>query len=471
MGGSTPQASKGQHKRAASTVPPTSVPQNIARPERDGSAKEISSAASPLERLPTEILEMIFLYSLNLSLPRASPVLGKRLASNHMKTILFLLVFPSEGPQLRHLEYLLGILGTEKSIGNLQSDILALKWATPEFVRELTEPFMVRTIVYVFREHGLGWVDDSRKIWFDDGVLDVTKEANIDVVSRFYKRTITGGKIKEGIRNHTDFMEWVWEWPTETARGPVEMYIGFREGQITVFDRSYGIVPDTEFVDFQSRLIFCAASFRIPAKLLHGPWSDDKCTELLRISRGGGRIDQTGNTMDEEVADTGLREAIIEENQKAIVALIGSITMYNSVPLLTNDFCCQKCISMSMLGSQAQTHGTHCEDHIHLYCVGLTVRTDHVKLALNKDCSHRILYTLLHAMKIDLDWADTELTAWAVQKKKEDDERGQWLLDRLASSNIARYKEDYDNKLEDTREREEENTRKINLPSESDDDE
>jgi len=469
MGGSTSEASKGQHKRAVSSVPPTSSPYKTARLEHHASTKETSYAASPLERLPTEMLEMIFMYSLNLSLPRASPVLGKRLASNHMKTNLFLLIFPSEGPQLKHLEYLLGILGTEKSIGNLQSDILALKWATPAFVRDLTEPFMVRTIVYVFQEHGLGWVDTSRKVWFDDGVLDVTKEASIDVVSRFYKRTITGGKIKEGIRNHTDFMEWVWEWPTETTRGPVEMYIGFREGQITVLGRNYGIVPDTEFVDFQSRLIFCAASFRIPAKLLHGPWSDDKCTELLRISRGGGKIDQTGNTVDEEVADTGLREAIIEENQKAIVALIGSITMYNAVPLLTDDYCCEKCISM--LGSPDQTHGTHCEDHIHWYCVGLTVRTDHVKLALNKDCSHRILYTLLHAMKIDLDWADTELTAWAVQKKKEDDERGQWLLDRLASSNIARYKEDYDNKLEDAREREEENTRKINLPSESDDDE
>lgn len=465
MDGSTPKLFKGQHERAASSVPPTSVAQKTARLDHDVSAKETSHAASPLERLPTEILEMIFLYSLNLSLPRASPALGKRLASNHMKTNLFLLIFPSEGPELRHIDYLLGVLGTEDSVGNLQSDVLALKWATPAFVRDITEPFMVSTIAYVFRKHGLGWFDRGKQVElkgtteearadnFYRDVLDVTTEVNTDVVSRFYKRAITRGKIEKGIHSHTDFMEW--QWRTTIASRDVHMHIGFHEAQLLLLGLDCGESTSTDsFQAFHSRLVSCAAGFRIPAKLLHGPWSDDKCTELLRISRGGGRIDQRGSTMDEEVADTGLREAIIEHNQTAIFVLVGFITMYRTAILAIGHPYCPTCCTM--WSSPERTHGTHCEQHIHRFCVGLAVHTEHVKLALNKDCSRPVLYTLLHAMRIDIDWADTELTAWAVQKKKEDDERGQWLLDRLASSNIARYEEDSKNLTELLEERREE---------------
>ncbi len=38
-------------------------------------------------------------------------------------------------------------------------------------------------------------------------------------------------------------------------------------------------------------------------------------------------MDTSGNTMDEEIADGGLREAINEANHRAIVALVGSIDL------------------------------------------------------------------------------------------------------------------------------------------------
>lgn len=474
MGDSIPPAFQGQHKRTASSVPSASISQKSARLEHDVLANETSSAASPLERLPTEILEMIFMYSLNLSLPRASPTLGKRLASNHMKTNLFLLVFPSEDEKLRHIDYLLDILGTEESIGNLQSDILALKWATPAYVCDLMEPFVVGTIVYVFRNHGLGWLNRNRKADLvgemmeslegdlDRGILDVTEKANTDVVSRFYKRVLKRRKVEEAIFSHTDSIERMWS--TGTGSGMLYMNIEFREAKM-LFSTHEFEVPPKGSMDVHSRLIFCAAGVRIPARLLHGPWFDDKCTELLRVSRGGGRIDQTGSTMDEEIADSGLREAIIEENEKAIVALIGSITMYRSQTSLTGEDHCSTC--HSILNSPDPTHGTHCEAHIHKYCVGLTVRTEHVKLALNKDCTYRVLYMLLDGMKISLDWSDNELTAWAVERRREDDERGQWLLDRLASSNFARYEEEARNRRQEIREREEDNVRKENARKEN----
>lgn len=470
------QASNSQHKRAVFHPSSDHLSQKNARYDQGALPTENPLPCSPLERLPTEVLEMIFMHSLNLSLPRASPVLGGRLASDHMKTELFLLVFLSEGSNLRHLDYLLAILGTEGSIGNLQSEIMALKWATPAFVCAMTEPFMVRTIVHAFRSHGLGWLDKSRSVdyggaqravhgdHFDKGVLDTTKEATIDVVRRFYEHTIAGGKIKEGVHTQTDFREW--KWPFETARRTIEMYIGYREGRMTLFGIESGKSLPRVFLDFQSRQIHCAADFRIPTKLLHGPWSDDKCTELLRICRGGGRIDQTGSTMDEEVADAGLREAIIEENHKAIVALVGSITAYRAAPAVIGEDDCSTCITVAF--GPEQLKDKYCQRHIHRFCVGVTVRTEHVKLALDKDCSYSLLYTLLHGMKVEIDWTDTELTAWAIQKKKEADERGQWLLDRLASSNFVRYNEDYLNSEQKARALFDEHDRQNNLLSESD---
>ena len=408
--------------------------------ETHGAVSETPLANSLLERLPTEILELVFLYCLNLSLPRSSPLLGKRLTSNHMKTSLFLLVFPSEGPKLRHIHYLLSILGTYDSIGNLQSDILELKWATPDFVSGMTEPFLVRTMVREFKSHRLGWLDRSRsmkldgakrsshKTFFDTSckdVLDVTKEASIDIVSRFYKRTMTGGRIKEGPL--TDFKEW--QWPNQTATIRVDMYIAFREGRITLMAREFEELPPTNLVDYQSRLIFCVPNCRIPVKLLHGPWSDDKCEELERISRGGGRIDQTGSTMDEEVAEAGLRDAIVEEKQRAIIALVGSFTKYG-IAAVGED--CPTCFP------DEEVCGCTCERQFYRHCVGLTIGTDHIKLALAKDCSYPVLYSLLDALKLDIDWEDPHITAWAVQKRKEDDERGQWLLDRIAGSCITK---------------------------------
>jgi hypothetical protein len=45
---------------------------------------------SALEKLPTELLETVFLYCLNLDLPRASPVIGGKLGSEvvYLRTVV-----------------------------------------------------------------------------------------------------------------------------------------------------------------------------------------------------------------------------------------------------------------------------------------------------------------------------------------------------------------------------------------------
>ena len=447
--GSLAQVSKGQRKRAASFSTPTYVPQKQARTDHNGTASETPSATSLLEQLPTEILEMIFLYSLNLSLPRSSLLLGGRLASNHMKTNLFLLVFPSRGDQLEHIEYLLRVLSTEDAIGKLQSDILSLKWVTPAFVRGMTETFMVRTIVRELRFQGLGWGehDDSLKMgvveegrfenessYFNplEGVLDASKEATIDIVSLWYKHTVARRRSRQGPL--FNFLECIWE--VKGTNVLVELDIRLLEGQmmLKVFSEDLGVGKGILESAIGSRLIHCISNSKIPVKLLHGPWTAEKCDDLERICSGGGRIDQTGSTMDEEIAEAGLRDAIREGNQRAIVTLVGSVGSLEP-PRNDTDEICEGCYPAWT--SAEQRPNNHCQ--LNASFVGIAVVTDHIKLALSRDCSYSILYSLLHAVKVDIDWADTEITAWAVRKKREGDDRGQWLLDRIASLNALRY--------------------------------
>ena len=449
--GSLAHVAEGQRKRAASLSTPASVLQKQARTHHNGTASETLSATPPLERLPTEILEMIFLYSLNLSLPRSSLLLGARLASNHMKTNLFLLVFPSKRDQLEHIEYLLSVLSTEDAIGNLQSDILSLKWVTPAFVRGMIETFMVRTIVRELKCHSLGWEeqDDNLKVGVNDkgiienfrfyfnprgGILDASKEATIDNVSRWYKHTVARCRTKQGPLFNC--LQCIWEVKGINIR--LDLHIWLLEGTIMkFFSEDLGVGKGIVKLAISSKLIHCTSNCKIPVKLLHGPWTAEKCDDLERICSGGGRIDQTGSTMDEEIAEAGLRDAIREGNQRAIITLVGSVGLLDP-PRNDTDEICKGCYSAWT--SAEQRPNNHCQLNAKCF-VGIAVVTDHFKLALSRNCSYSILYSLLHAIKLDIDWADTEITAWAVRKRREGDDRGQWLLDRIASLNALRYED------------------------------
>ena len=65
-----------------------------------------------------------------------------------------------------------------------------------------------------------------------------------------------------------------------------------------------------------------AQGFQIPEKLLHGPWTDERCEFLEIVERGNGTVDWLGSTSG-EIAARGLEDAIRERNCRAIKALVG----------------------------------------------------------------------------------------------------------------------------------------------------
>jgi hypothetical protein len=91
-----------QNRRAGGRLkPPKAVstvidsPSSTAKEPKKRSLKHLKSRRkmSLLEKLPTELLETIFLHSLNFELPRSSPVLGGKLSSNLIYTRILMAVF------------------------------------------------------------------------------------------------------------------------------------------------------------------------------------------------------------------------------------------------------------------------------------------------------------------------------------------------------------------------------------------
>ena len=107
-----------------------------------------------LEALPAEVIEQIFLHSLNLNFPRASPFLSRVLSREHMYRSLILLAFWDDPPSypgsdaidrmmVGPLEYVPLSLHDR---ARLQEDVFKCKWLTLERVREQIPTMQILTI-------------------------------------------------------------------------------------------------------------------------------------------------------------------------------------------------------------------------------------------------------------------------------------------------------------------------------------
>ncbi|KAJ5611865.1 hypothetical protein N7528_008970 [Penicillium herquei] len=109
---------------------------------------------SRLESLPLEILESIFLYSLEINLPRASPHLGRALSNPLLYTWLIRLVFSSTNPGSRHGFFTPDFLPPPLdfwSLGyeqrqHLQTAILTCRWCTVSLLRRCQREYVEHAI-------------------------------------------------------------------------------------------------------------------------------------------------------------------------------------------------------------------------------------------------------------------------------------------------------------------------------------
>ncbi|KAF1997675.1 hypothetical protein P154DRAFT_440526 [Amniculicola lignicola CBS 123094] len=217
-------------------------PTSTRPPKRTKMASNILSAKPTLQDLPTELLEIIFLYSGNISLPRACPSLALKLSSPTICMELFLQTFFYTVDHKAHIRLRHRTVTSDPA---LQSSLLTCRFVTwPFFLKYVQQ---ARTALLKLRG----------KAWESTGVM-IPDVSNISEM-----------------------------WPHQIN---LVDYLSFAEG------------------------------FRIPEKLLHGPWTEDKTSLLYVLVALNGEIDWEGSLAGETAVE-GIREAIREGNQRAVAAL------------------------------------------------------------------------------------------------------------------------------------------------------
>ena len=390
-----------------------------------------ASNLAALERLPIELLEIIFFECLNLSLPRASASIGKRLASTHVKTKLYSEAFclldwkksqfdPGDSLAIDNFD-------PSPEAGAFQSDLLALKWFTPTFLQNVMGDTLVKSATELISatpnlgdpkipstsilEAFANLYQTSRSVSDKRWPVEDIKKYDWSLAS--IERKFEGTSAK-GTDIHVC--------PTGSRDHDFEILFSFYQGLAHLM--SIGTSPTNSLTRhrsvFFSDLLSCKSGCRIPQKLLRGPWNPLKCTMLAQLLKAGCVLDRSGSSTDEEVANEGLAEAIAQPSIRAIVTLVGSLRRFASECTNVTD---QEFEIGKRLGI--------------VESVGLTVTNEHLMLALAKNSSLQVLECLIDARDLAVDWRDGAIREWAWQKKQQGDKRGQFLLDRYADVDVG----------------------------------
>ena len=352
---------------------------------------------SYLELLPVELLEVIFYYCLNPSLPQASIAIGQKLNSTRIKSQLVLRTLSTPNS----FEYpcrVSDVFPTLQEQAKAQSAILRLRWMTLPFFRQLIPDYIVHTII---RELGV-----RRIRWMEDGSL-VTKESE-PVIRRYLEdnaaRIDCARRSQMGMPPHRENKSyWEIKWIDEPEKREVLLGVGLQDGLVTLRERQI-YSWDGQEVTFThkapqfSKWRICGGveGCQIPEKLLHGPWTDEKCEFLEVLIRGNAEVDRVNSTSG-EVAEQGLWEAIEEQNARAVRALVARVVPdYHPWD-----------IAFAPYG----IYSSYREDPI---CkgVGIVPRQEHLFRTLEGGCTWEVLSALLGAAKKEFDIMTPAIQLW-----------------------------------------------------------
>ena len=393
----------------------------------------VKSKLSQLESLPTELLEQIFLQSLNVNLPLASSHLGTVLSSTHLKMSVLFKVFSSNDTEsnLEHYDELSHIHGagstgsTYRANGKLQSRILACRWMTWNFLQLYLENFIVRTLLREFRARNLPWPeglrasDPKRMRWHggapvrESVVRDFVQEClgtetEIETPSDSHSESdINNYTIGSTINHHF--------WSPKRGGPMLRISICPLTGELTLWTGPQGATSPNAVGWIKHHWTWALRKFdtKIPVKLLHGPWTEEQLSFLFVLNVGGAEFD-LDNKMYRDIAKKGLTEAIRGDNYRA-VHLITEAWLSSRPP--------------SMTWKEARTFL-------------IKPDTEHLKVAvIERGCRRDIVQALLSAKYSDIDLDDTAVLEWAKNQREQGDGTGQWLLNQLAKTKdrVKRY--------------------------------
>ena len=391
----------------------------------ENGGRQVRFAAS-LEQLPTELLETIFLQNLNLSLPQTSPIIASKLASNHVKTQLVLRVC-SAGTLNSYPSEQAAIFPTIADHAEAQSAILRMKWVTFNFMKQLVLDYITKTLV---RE-----LSERRLQWLGKGPL-VTRETESIIRKYLEDNSVRLTKIHQDDPPVFGYVCWRVEKPSRFIR----LSFSLQDGMVTIEERRIrGLENSKPYVRLSSAehhqwRIFCGINgCKIPEKLLHGPWTTEKCDLLEMVIRGNAAVDWVGTTSG-EIAEKGLMQAVREGNARATRLLVrraGSGNTQGSwgFPCFSNNIDFQ-----TIPSGPWPREDLFRANPFDVRGIGIAPRTRHLRTAvIEAGCRQDIVETLLMAEEANIDVEDDAILDWAVEKRVQGDERGPWLLSMLSS--------------------------------------
>lgn len=329
---------------------------------------------SRLESLPVELLQSIFLCSLNVHLPLASPYLALALSNEHVYTRLILLAFSGTQRDGEALLY------PDLTSASLQTAIMSRRWFRLDLMRRCQVLFA--TDILERERSNSAWEiisDETEKISLQDNRDGL-------ISKRSYRLQ----------RDHLSKRVAISQMTTNTLVNVVE------KRSTAIYD--FPLCISHAWVERSEHVL-------LPEKLLHGPWNDEKLDLLEMLCMAGATVDWV-NTSAGEIAEQGLNDAIMEENRRAVNLLIRGPT------------------------SDLSWKPRYIYWEIERKNVRVRINTRHVRLAvLEAGCNLDIVEELLQHPDSTVDLNDRQIVSWAVKHNAEGDIRGKQLLNRLDNWN------------------------------------
>ncbi|CAG8090187.1 unnamed protein product [Penicillium salamii] len=236
-----------------------------------------NNQCSRLESLPVEILQLIFLHSLEVNLPRASPRLGNALSSPLLYTWLIRLVFSSPNPGSREGFFTPDFLPPPLDFwalsweerAHLQTTLLACRWCTFTLLRKCQREYVNHAIRrkctgLVFREE-----DQALLSNLDPRFDDLEDRDWAPDMKRGKGDIVFPAQLEESLR-------------TPSSRSvDRKVAIWFHYGAFQIRE------PNEIFYENDLFRLPCANVIkpgRIPDKVLRSPWSDAQFWFLQLLS-------------------------------------------------------------------------------------------------------------------------------------------------------------------------------------------
>jgi len=384
------------------------------------------SGLSSLELLPLEVLESIFLLSENVSLPMASAHIGTALASTHIRTKLVLQTFGSSTKycfdHVTHHSY--EVEEIPRNI-NLQSALLRQKWLSYTFFQHCQKTFMLRHAIKLHRAD----VPNSPRNIQASTIADMTNiiENTYDTDDRLRTQLRRDLPRPDPVPFDDDDHGFKWMASEGSCHFTWEDSSGsenFWELSCEGCTMSYG----GDRYQFPHLPLSC----EVPEKLLHGPWTNERGHFLMLLLTHGASINWIDSTAG-EVAAKGLEDAIREDNEWAVRALVvykempddhisrGDPITYHFGDYPHGIFTDSEIKEMVAPHSKLRFSFDWCHQPSDRTSVGVVPTTKHLRIAvLEKSCDLRVLNALLvEAEKTTIDCDDPEIIDWALQKKAE----------------------------------------------------